>query len=65
MISLQLNGQESDKLRYEQLAIDYFADSIAPQLDKFRIMTNGIILNRGIDRHDIEHLVDEFYRGGI
>lgn len=62
-ISFQLYGQESDKLQFEQLAIDYFADSIAPQLDKFRIMTNGTIFNRGIDKDYIKHLVDEFYMG--
>ncbi|MBN1183709.1 MAG: hypothetical protein JXB49_15565 [Bacteroidales bacterium] len=63
IISFQLYGQESDKLQYEQLSINYFTDSIAPQLDKFRIMTDGTIFNRGIDRDYIKHLVDEFYMG--
>lgn len=63
IITFQLNGQENNKLQFEQLAIDFFADSIAPKLDKFRIMTDGTIFNRGIDRDYIRHLVDEFYMG--
>lgn len=64
-ISTQLYGQEPKKLHYEQLAIDYFADSIIPQQKKSRIMTSGMVIDQDMDVNYLKYLISRFYMNVI
>jgi hypothetical protein len=60
---IQISAQDIDKLKFEQIALDYFSDSIATDFSGVRILTDGTIYNRGIDKKYLSYLNNEFFIG--
>jgi hypothetical protein len=54
-------GQNKDLLKFEKIAVDFFADSICNRLTKAKIYYDGSIFNREIDTTYVDYLINDFY----
>jgi len=54
-------GQNNELLRFEKIAIDFFADSICNDITEEKIYYDGKNLNKGIGSSYVENLILDYY----